>query len=216
MQGDMTRKRGRPVSMCPNARESAVLDAAIALMSECGPEGVTMTDIARRAGMSKRTLYALYPSREELLGAGLARISKSLFRTLRPEERASSLKERLRILLTFNPMREPPEVLLEILRLVIAGARTYPDLGRSLSCSGPKLIVDLVAMELREARSVGEISLAEEEIDRAAELLVDMVVGNTIPALLDPDCLLTDPTLQAERRDLALRIFLEGVGASPN
>lgn len=200
--------------MCPTVRETAVLDAAIALMSEHGPEGVTMTDIARRAGMSKRTLYGLYRSREELLGAGLARISRSLFRTLRPEERGATLEERLRILLTFTPMKEPSAVLLEILRLVIAAARTYPELGCSLSRSGPVQVAELVADELREARTKGEIALSEAEIAPAAGLLVDMVVGNTIPALLDPARLVSDPALQAERRDLALRIFLQGVGVA--
>ncbi|MGR3496265.1 helix-turn-helix domain-containing protein [Citreimonas sp.] len=70
------RKRGRPVQMCPRKRETLVLDCAMELLSERAPDEVTMADIARRAGMSKRTLYTLYRSREELLGAGLARMSR--------------------------------------------------------------------------------------------------------------------------------------------
>ena len=38
-----------------------------------------------------------------------------------------------------------------------------------------------------------------------------MVVGNAIPALLDPDRVLRNPEEQAARRDWALDIFLNGV-----
>ncbi len=205
------RRRGRPVQMCPERRGALVLDCAIQLMSERGPDEVTMTDIARRAGMSKRTLYAIYRSREELLGAGLARMSKSLFRPLRPDERDASLEERLRILLTFNPKREPPEVVIEMLRTVIAEARTYPELSGSLSRTGPGQVADLVCDELARAAETGEVALHPDEIPAAAELLVDMVVGNAIPGLLDPDRILRRPEEHAARRDRALDIFLNGV-----
>ena len=205
------RKRGRPVQMCPQKRETLVLDCAIELLSERAPEDVTMADIARRANMSKRTLYSLYRSREELLGAGLARMSKALFRPLRLEERDAPLEERLRILLTFNPHREKPEVVIEMLRTVIAEARSYPELSRSLSRSGPAHAAGLVRDELARAVETGEVALSADEIAAAAELLVDMVVGNAIPGLLDPDRIPRSSEEQNIRRDRAIHIFLHGV-----
>ncbi|WP_023850436.1 TetR/AcrR family transcriptional regulator [Ponticoccus alexandrii] len=197
--------------MCQAARETLVLDSAIALLREHGPDAVTMAEIARRAGMSKRTLYTLYSSREELLGAGLERMSCTLFRALGPDDRAASLEDRLRILLTFNPKKEPPAVVIEMLRAVIAGARTYPEMGRSLSRSGPGQVAVLLRAELERAVAAGEVALDPAEVEGAAELLVDMVVGNAIPALLNPDHLPRDPEAQAARRDRAIRIFLNGV-----
>lgn len=205
------RKRGRPVQMCPRKRETLVLDCAMELLSERVPDEVTMADIARRAGMSKRTLYTLYRSREELLGAGLARMSRTLFRPLRLEERDAPLEERLRILLTFNPRREPPGVVIEMLRTVIAEARCYPELSRTLSRSGPVHAASLVEDELARAVEAGEVALHPDEIAGAAEVLVDMVVGNAIPALLDPDRVPRNPDEQAARRDRAIDIFLHGV-----
>lgn len=210
-QKPSVRRRGRPVQMCQTAREALVLDSAIALLHEHGPDAVTMAGIARRAGMSKRTLYTLYSSREELLGAGLERMSCALFRPLGPDDRAASLEDRLRILLTFNPKKEPPAVVIEMLRAVIAGARTYPEMGRSLSRSGPGQVAVLLCAELERAVAAGEVALDPAEIEGAAELLVDMVVGNAIPALLNPDLLPRDPEAQAARRDRAIRIFLNGV-----
>ncbi len=209
------RKRGRPVQMDPAERETLVLDCAIELLSERGPDDVTMADIARRAGMSKRTLYTLYRSREELLGAGLKRIGKTLFRTLHPDERDASLGDRLRILLSFDPKLEDPSVPLEMLRVVIAEARNYPEMGRSLGRTGPGQVRDLLCAELIKAAATGEIDLAPDEIPAAAELLFDMVVGNTIPCLLDPDRLLQLPEENAARRDRAVDIFLNGVRPRP-
>ncbi|MEY8842629.1 TetR/AcrR family transcriptional regulator [Cribrihabitans sp. XS_ASV171] len=188
-----------------------MLDSAIELLSARAPDEVTMADIARHACMSKRTLYTLYRSREELLGAGLARMSKALFRPLRPDERDASLEERLRILLTFNPKREPPEAVIEMLRTVIAAARTYPDLARDLGRSGPVQVAGLVQDELARAARAGEIALDPVEIPAVSELLVDMVVGNAIPSLLDPERILRNPEEQAARRDRAIDIFLHGV-----
>lgn len=210
-KGAATRKRGRPVQMDPAEREALVLDSAVALLSERGPDDVTMADIANRAGMSKRTLYALYRSREELLGAGLKRISSTLFRPLHPDERSASLEERLRILMTFNPKMDTPEVPMEMLRVVIASARQYPDLARSLSRKGPGQVCDLLCIELAAAAENGEIDLTLEEIPASAELLVDMVVGNTIPCLLDPERLLRLPEEHIARRNRAIEIFLNGV-----
>ncbi len=205
------RRRGRPVQMCPQEREARVLDCAIALLTERGAEDVTVADIARRAGMSKRTLYSLYRSREELLGAALRRISDTIFRPLRPDERDASLEERLRILLTFDPTMEAPELPIEILRIIVAEVRNFPDLGRSLSRKGPGQVATFLKEELTRAAQAGEVDIAEEEIAPSAELLVDMVFGDTIHCMLDPDRIMRLSEDRAARRDRAIRLFLNGV-----
>lgn len=205
------RKRGRPVQMEAAEREALVLDRAIALLSQHGPDDVTMSDIATSVGMSKRTLYSLYGSREELLGAGLKRMGETLFRPLEPEERGAPLEERLRILLTITPSMENPEVPIEMLRVVIAEVRKHPEMGRTLSRKGPGHIVDLLSKELAQGVASGEIEIADDEIPAVAELLVDMVLGNTIACLLDPDRILQLPEERTARRDRAIHIFLNGV-----
>lgn len=119
--------------------------------------------------------------------------------------------DRSPILLTFNQKREPPQVVIEMLRTVMAGARTYPDLGRSLNRAGPGQVALLVREELSRAAEAGKVALEPKEIPAAEELPVDMVVGNAIPALLDPDRILRNPEEQAARRDRALGILLNGV-----
>ncbi len=60
----VTRRPGRPRS--ERARQ-AVLDAALAVAAEEGPAGLTMEAIARRAGVSKETLYRWWHSKTEVI-----------------------------------------------------------------------------------------------------------------------------------------------------
>lgn len=204
-------KRGRPVQMEPAEREAMILDCAIALFSERGPEDVTMADIANGTGMSKRTLYAFYPSREAMVAACLERIAGSLFRPLRPDEQSATLEERLRILLTFDAKLDSGAVPLELLRIVISEARNFPETARRLSQKGPMQVSGLLRNELFRAAGRGEIAIPPDQIPQAADLLVDMVVGNIIPGLLDPEGHSPGQDERANRRDLAIWIFLEGV-----
>lgn len=62
-------RRGRLPAAERAAREAAILDAAQEALVELGADGVTMLDVARRAGASKQTLYAWFGDRDGLLGA---------------------------------------------------------------------------------------------------------------------------------------------------
>ena len=64
-----TRRPGRPRS--EHARK-AVLAAALALAAEEGPAGLQMEAIARRAGVSKETLYRWWRSKSEVVLDALA------------------------------------------------------------------------------------------------------------------------------------------------
>ncbi|MCC4596672.1 TetR/AcrR family transcriptional regulator [Xanthomonas campestris pv. phormiicola] len=51
------------------AKREAIVEAAAEVFLEAGFEGASMTQIATRAGSSKRTLYGYFPSKEELFVA---------------------------------------------------------------------------------------------------------------------------------------------------
>lgn len=69
MNADEARRPGRPRS--ERARQ-AVLAAALALAAEEGPAGLTMEAIAKRAGVSKETLYRWWHSKTEVVLDALA------------------------------------------------------------------------------------------------------------------------------------------------
>lgn len=55
-------------------KRNAMLDAGIAELAEQGLAGASMESIAARAGVSKRTLYKHFPSRDAVFEAVLARL----------------------------------------------------------------------------------------------------------------------------------------------
>src|SRR5436190_10124893 len=66
------RPRGRPRSAIA---DQAIRDAAVELFAERGFEGVSVEDVAERAGVSRATIYRRYPSKVDLIveaGACLA------------------------------------------------------------------------------------------------------------------------------------------------
>src|SRR5579864_1459551 len=60
-----------------------ILDAAYGLMWRQGFLRVSMDEIAARAGVTKRTLYQHFPSKDDLLGATLAHSSELALARLR-------------------------------------------------------------------------------------------------------------------------------------
>ena len=63
------RPRGRPTAGAAQAREQDVLHVAATLFEQQGFAGVTMAEVARRARISKTTLYARYPDKQSLFRA---------------------------------------------------------------------------------------------------------------------------------------------------
>jgi AcrR family transcriptional regulator len=61
------------VTTMPDTRE-CILDATDALMQRFGFRKMTMDDVAREAGVSRRTIYTYFPSKEELGLSSIARV----------------------------------------------------------------------------------------------------------------------------------------------
>jgi AcrR family transcriptional regulator len=65
------RRIGRPRS---GTADRAILDAAMALLSEVGLAGLTMSAVVSRSGVARATVYRRYRTREALIAAALAQV----------------------------------------------------------------------------------------------------------------------------------------------
>ncbi|HLO36334.1 MAG TPA: TetR-like C-terminal domain-containing protein [Candidatus Deferrimicrobium sp.] len=65
------RRVGRPRS---GTADRAILDAALALLSEVGLVGLTMSAVISRSRVARATVYRRYPTRDALLYAALAQV----------------------------------------------------------------------------------------------------------------------------------------------
>jgi AcrR family transcriptional regulator len=63
------RRPGRPRS---ERADRAIIDAALSLFAESGPEGLCIEKVAARAGVGKATIYRRWPGKEDLLLDALA------------------------------------------------------------------------------------------------------------------------------------------------
>lgn len=68
---EAARPRGRPRSP---AAEAAILDAAVELFAERGLEGSSIEEIARRAGVSRATVYRRWATKEAVIVEALGRL----------------------------------------------------------------------------------------------------------------------------------------------
>ena len=62
----------------PEERPSQILDAALEVFAEHGMAAARLEDIAKRAGVSKATIYLYFPNKEALFRAVIRAASASL------------------------------------------------------------------------------------------------------------------------------------------
>ena len=110
-------------------RRSAILRAAAAVFAERGFHGARTIDVARRANISKRDLYAAFPSKEDLLAGLIAEGAKTMTAPLslgRPASRAAFYATLEAFGLEFL-QKQLSQPRLTMLRLMIARAAEKPD-----------------------------------------------------------------------------------------
>jgi AcrR family transcriptional regulator len=85
------RRPGRPRS---EQAEQAILDAALEVFAECGPDAMGIEQVAARAGVGKATIYRRWPGKEELLLDAVAALRSPL-----PQPQGRSVRADLNTLL---------------------------------------------------------------------------------------------------------------------
>jgi len=187
-----------------------IFDAMNDVFARGGVQELTMDAISRQVGMSKRTVYTLFNSREGLLAEYLEQVSETFVRPLPAEATDWPLCQRLIAML--RPPANPGafDLSLAVLRILISIAPDHPNLARKVLASGRYRIETLVRLELIRANENGEITTADPH--NAARLLCDMVRTDPLVTLLDPDQTI-DWAGMTDRVDFAVGVFLDGIAA---
>lgn len=202
-------RRGRPKQLTDAEREEMILDAMERVLVARGLKGASMAAIARAAGMSKRTLYEVFKSRDELFEACVRRIRASIVRPLSAEDVDRPVAERLHRILMPDARHAADETPVAVLRAVMAEAPAHPDLARRFMKEGPEEARRLIARELDRAVGRGEVDIADTEL--AADLLCGMAYVSPIDRLVAIDRPSPSPAEIDRRLTAAIRVFLHGV-----
>lgn len=191
------------------AKTEAILDAASDVLGERGLSAA-MEEIARRAGVSKQTVYNHYGSKAELVRALVERRVNTITAPLRepgaednPEE---ALRAYARTLLTVVTNKT-----YSLLRVTVQSAGEMPELAREVFEAGPKHSRAMLARFLDLETRSGRMTIADPA--QAAELFAGMVMGQRqTKAMLNiaPD--LSDDEIDAIANE-AVRVFMKAYSA---
>ena len=151
-------------------KRQQILEGAGEVFLEAGFEGASVDDIAKRAGVSKATLYNHFADKRELFSVFLEEhCRKHAQRVFEVDADAGDLEATLRgiarnaVELTLSPFG------LGAYRVAVAEARRFPELARVFFDSGPYLACRRLAQIL--AVFVGRGDLEIDDVDLAAQQL---------------------------------------------
>ncbi|MFL5487081.1 MAG: TetR/AcrR family transcriptional regulator [Gemmatimonadaceae bacterium] len=162
----------------PEHRPQQIIDAALEVFGECGLANARLQDIAKRAGVSKGTIYLYFPNKEELFREVIRQTAVAAIesgeKTITQGTPTSQLYAAMRAYWQF--VRSP--IFMTIYRLVIGELHQFPDLAEfyahEVVARGQKLLSGII----RRGIESGEF----REIDPmvAARMLVALTIMNGI------------------------------------
>lgn len=176
MQVTQSRRRGRPPSMSKDERRRRIIAAAEQTFTTRGYATASMDDVVLACGMSKKTVYELFSTKEQLfndlIAAALTDVPSLHLDPAALPGGEAALREVLRVMAVF--ILSPRQVALA--RLVLTESPASPELGiiyyEKAMVRGRSLLVEAI-------RRIGGLGPAggtpPEEL---ADLLVGSLVGH--------------------------------------
>jgi AcrR family transcriptional regulator len=206
-------RRGRPCQIAEPERRQLLLDAAEAVFVESGYSSASMDDIARRAGMSKKTLYRLFETKESLFAAVIAARRALLNPAIDDGDcpDVATARDILRryLLRIARFVLAPRQAALY--RLAIAESQRTPEIAHAFHREGPiKARASLISwLALQEER--GTLNVPDPA--SAASMLFSMVISDPQMRLLIGELRKPDDALIEQRVERAVELFLHGAAS---
>jgi len=156
-------------------RRHILLDAAEAVFLREGYAAANMDEIARNAGMSKRTLYQHFSSKAELFEAVMTAALAPLRIDSALVEDEPDIARALAGMLAACTRHLLAARQCELIRLVISEVHRSPELADAFHRAGPGRGAD--SLETRIAREARQGRLRVNDPHKAAEMLYGMALG---------------------------------------
>ena len=172
-------RRGRPPLRSRDEQMSLLLDAAAAELGSGNFANVTMDAIARSAGISKKTLYQLVASKEELLSQLVARDLSTLELLLESGiDCAEGLLSELRMYLYLWARLTLSPLALGIYLMAAQGRENAPGIARIWYQEGGARCLNLLRGWLDKAAGKG--LLAPADVELAVELIDALLISQPL------------------------------------
>ncbi|MFC7050918.1 TetR/AcrR family transcriptional regulator [Emcibacter nanhaiensis] len=165
------------------AKIDQIVSGAIEAFLEDGFAVTSMDKIAEKAGVSKRTVYNYYPSKEEIFTAVMEMQLAATWGSLNTEPSQSvEWKDQLRLVGIGMLQVANSPVTLSLFRTIIAEAMRFPDLARKLIEKSVKSLLDDVSTILDHAVKNSELQIADTKL--AGEYFLDVLTGTAYQIVL--------------------------------
>ncbi|MGE5695322.1 MAG: TetR/AcrR family transcriptional regulator [Candidatus Sericytochromatia bacterium] len=169
-----------------------ILDAAASCVTAYGIERVTLAEIARRAGVSRPTVYRRWPDTKQILGALLTNRVIGVWRDVpaRGHGRGALVQ---RIVAVANRLRHD-ELIMSVLRSAPELAIVY--ITQRLGTS-QQVLIDAAAAEIKAAQRDGSVRAGDPHQLAAMVLLITQSTIQSAPivrSILDDDALTRELT----------------------
>jgi TetR/AcrR family transcriptional regulator, mexJK operon transcriptional repressor len=167
---------GRPPAAAGSAKQGAILEAAAEVFLEQGFGNASMDEIARRAGVSKATVYSHFENKPALFGAIVQHRCQHTLSAMLTELSDRPVAETLASIgrQFLNALAMPGS--LSLYRVVLAEAPRFPELGRIFYEAGPDRCASTLAAYLADLDKRGVLAVADPR--SAAEQFLGAVLGH--------------------------------------
>jgi len=150
--------------------DEAILAAALELLAEVGPTGLSVEEVAARAGVSKATIYRRWPGKDELVVASLGAL------VMVPDHvPEGSARDGIVYLVSqwWRTYNDSPNGM--VFQRVMAHAKSNPRLFESFYDAVVEPRRELFRVALRRGIDTGEI-----RPDADLELLITLIIGSSV------------------------------------
>jgi AcrR family transcriptional regulator len=207
------RRAGPRWRRLPEERPRQILEAALDVFGERGLTGARLDDIARRAGVSKGTIYLYFPNKEELFREVVRAIVIDRLRQAAARAgEGNPLDELKRYLRTYWNFVRSPEFQ-TILKLVTSELHNFPDLAEFYGREVVKPANELLAGMIRRGIDRGDFRRVDPVI-AARFMSSTTITHSTWCARRDVFKLLTDLTDEQVFEGIS-DLFFHAIRATP-
>ena len=211
------RRGGRPPRLLAERIREQIVEVATPLFLIEGYGATSIEAVAKRARMSKRTLYSRFRDKAELFGAVVHRLVEQL----RPPRAATeqffegaNLEAILQRLARFILRAALSPSALALQRVILAEATRFPELAAAVNQEGTRgEAIRRIGSLLERERQAGRLGLADTEF--AADQFLYMLVAGPQRRALGLGTPMTEREIDAWARG-AVDLFLNGCRVGPS
>ncbi|KPH73645.1 TetR/AcrR family transcriptional regulator [Bosea vaviloviae] len=200
------RVRGRPKQRSDEDERQRIVSVAREQFLDAGYGATTMDGVAARCGISKKTLYRLFPAKTDLFRAMVADHRRTMLALPRPDD-ALPLAEAIAAIFRLDIDENENRERLAFIRLAMADADRFPEIGEAITLEGAEPARRLLADWLARQQERG--ALRPFPPQAAARMLMDMVFGVLVKRFPGEGLLKQEERLAHAQR--CIDVFLHGL-----